>query len=153
MALAWHLRRDEGLVLIKPEETGKVMKRDKFNNPPRVVPCESLSVLGAAMSGIWSFCLVVGKGRGSWHHRFSKGTPNSFQSKDPSKIIKGFLQQDILSRTSDIDHLELIGSGPWVCRNSPRSYNQGVQDQRLGPAWDSVQHRGQQSGLERSIAP
>eukprot|EP00435_Cladocopium_sp_Y103_P055250 s530_g18.t1 len=29
--------RDEGLVLIKPEETGKVVKRDKFNNPPRVV--------------------------------------------------------------------------------------------------------------------
>ena len=32
--------RDEGLVLIKPEESGKVVKRDKFNNPPRVVPCE-----------------------------------------------------------------------------------------------------------------
>eukprot|EP00435_Cladocopium_sp_Y103_P038979 s610_g10.t1 len=31
------LARDEGLVLIKPEETGKVVKRDKFNNPPRVV--------------------------------------------------------------------------------------------------------------------
>ncbi|CAK9062078.1 unnamed protein product [Durusdinium trenchii] len=29
--------RDEGLVLIKPEESGKVVKRDKFNNPPRIV--------------------------------------------------------------------------------------------------------------------
>ncbi|CAK9075420.1 unnamed protein product [Durusdinium trenchii] len=28
--------RDEGLVLIKPEESGKVVKRDKFNNPPRI---------------------------------------------------------------------------------------------------------------------
>jgi hypothetical protein len=42
LAPAWQLgtRRDEGLVLIKPEETGKVVKRDKFNNPPRVVPCQ-----------------------------------------------------------------------------------------------------------------
>ena len=32
------LRRDEGLVLIKPEESGKVVKRDKFNNPPRIAP-------------------------------------------------------------------------------------------------------------------
>eukprot|EP00438_Fugacium_kawagutii_P006870 Skav205285 [mRNA] locus=scaffold1690:147077:147673:+ [translate_table: standard] len=29
--------RDEGLVLIKPEESGKVVKRDANNNPPRVV--------------------------------------------------------------------------------------------------------------------
>eukprot|EP00435_Cladocopium_sp_Y103_P040566 s610_g11.t1 len=29
--------RDEGLVLIKPEESGKVVKRDVNNNPPRVV--------------------------------------------------------------------------------------------------------------------
>ncbi|CAJ1389278.1 unnamed protein product [Effrenium voratum] len=29
--------RDEGLVLITPEESGKVVKRDVNNNPPRIV--------------------------------------------------------------------------------------------------------------------
>ena len=37
-------RRDEGLVLITPEESGKVVKRDVNNNPPRIASRQATTI-------------------------------------------------------------------------------------------------------------